>query len=596
MTTRQKLWLSILGIVVLAVLSGVVDYPKGPDITWKGDMVRELKVHLGLDLQGGTSLVYEADLSNITEGEEQEAMAGIRDVLERRVNAFGVSEPLVQTNRAGDSWRVLIELPGITDINRAVEEIGETPLLEFKTEGATELSEEQLASIRKVNEESKVTAQAILDRVQGGEDFSEIAIAESVDTVSGAEGGDLGYFARGDMVPEFEDVAFAGEVGAVIPELVETEFGFHIIRVDDKAIGNPDELNSQDEAEVSEENVESPEEVSVVENTPADAVAIEDAENNTDVDSESNAEEVVRASHILIGKVSENAEDYGIQYENTELTGKQLKRADVVFDQNTTAPIVSLSFDSEGSKLFEQITSDNIGKTIAIYLDGVAISTPVVNQVISGGEAVIEGNFDIEEARTLSRRLNAGALPVDINLVNQRNIGPTLGEEAIQRSVVAGLLGVIILAFFMVAYYRLPGLVAVVALSIYGLVLLAIFKLWPITLTLSGVAGFILSLGIAVDANVLIFERLKEELRNGKSLEKAIDDGFKRAWLSIRDSNMSSLITCLILIWFGTSVIKGFAITLSIGIVLSMFSAITITRNILKIVPIKNTRLFGVKR
>lgn len=593
MTTRQKLWISMAGILVLTALAGVVDYPNGPDIIWRGNMVRELKVHLGLDLQGGASLVYEADLSNIEAGQEEEAMAGVRDVLERRVNAFGVSEPLVQTNRSGESYRVLVELPGITDINRAVQEIGETPLLEFKTEGPAELTDEQRDIINNLNQSAQDQAQEALDRALSGEDFAALATELSQDTVSAANGGDLGYFESGQMVPEFETAAFGAEPGTIVPEVIETEFGYHVIKVDDKTTGKLSELNEESAEDTIAEITDDATDVTEATEDESSDVATEEVNEEADAELEV---EAVRASHILIQKVPEDNSIFGPNYVNTDLTGKQLQHADVEFDSQTNTPIVSLQFDAEGATLFEDMTRENEGKTIAIYLDNEPISTPVVNQTITGGQAVIEGGFDIEEAKTLARRLNAGALPVDINLVNQRNVGPTLGAEAIQHSVVAGIFGLIILVIYMIAYYRLPGVVAVIALGIYGLVLLAIFKLWPITLSLSGIAGFILSLGIAVDANVLIFERFKEELRNGKSLTAAVEDGFKRAWLSIRDSNVSSLITCLILIWFGTSVIKGFAVTLAIGIILSMFSAITITRNILKIMPVRDTRWFGIKR
>lgn len=566
MTVRKQLWISIIVITILTVLSAIVSYPSGPDITWKGQLVREIKVHLGLDLQGGTSLVYQADVSNIPETEQADAMAGVRDVLERRINAFGVSEPLIQTNRAANSWRVLVELPGITDVEQAVKEIGETPLLEFKVE-STEVPEEQLTAIRQLNEESKATAEDLLQRALSGEDFATLARTESKDPGSAIKDGDLGYFTKGDMVQTFSDAAFAGTAGEVYPTVVESEFGYHIIKVTDHTTGVVADLNAG------------------IGNT---TTTVEDG-------TEPVSEEAVRASHILIQKIPEDGSAFGPTYENTELTGKYLKHSSVQFDSTSGVPLVSLEFDSDGAKLFEDITRDHIGETVAIYLDGEAISTPQVNEVISGGQAVIEGDFTHDEANQLAQRLNAGALPVKIELVNQRTIGPTLGVEAIQQSVVAGFLGLLFLAFFMIVYYRWPGFISVIALTIYSVMLLAIFKLWPITLTLSGIAGFILSLGMAVDANVLIFERLKEELRKGKSLQSAIDDGFKRAWLSIRDSNVSSLITCLILTWFGTSVIKGFAVTLAIGIALSMFSAITITRTLLKLLPVRNKKFYGVK-
>lgn len=447
---RQKIWLSFLGIIILASLAGAIDYPNGPDISWGGKMIRELKVHLGLDLQGGTSLVYQADLTQIAAGEEVEAMEGARDVIERRINAFGVAEPVVQTSKSGDDYRVNVELAGVTDVEEAIKQIGETPLLEFKKEG--EYSEEEKAMFKQL-------------------------------------------------------------------------------------------LSQANEGKEEEIDIES-----------------------------------------MIGP----------NYINTQLSGKQLKNATVVFDQQTNLPQVSLEFDSEGAKLFGEITERNVGKTVAIYLDGEPISTPVVQEAIHEGQAIISGDFTLDEAKTLARRLNAGALPVPIELVNQRSVGPTLGQESIENSLLAALIGLLAVSLFMIFCYRWPGVIAVLALLIYGLLVLAIFKLWPVTLTLAGIAGFILSIGMAVDANVLIFERTKEELKSGRTLDKAVDDGFSRAWLAIRDSNLSTLITCLILSWFGTSLIKGFAITLSIGVLVSMFSAIVVTRTFLKILKIKKTWWFGL--
>lgn len=550
MTVRQKLWITFGGIILLAAGAAVVDYPNGPDITWpvgakKGQLIRELKVQLGLDLQGGTALVYEADLTQVAAGEEPEALAGVRDVIERRVNAFGVSEPVVQTTRSGANWRVLVELPGITDINAAIKEIGETPTLEFKTEAPdTGLSEDQKGFIESLNDQTKQTAQAVLDQARSGSDFAQL--------VTDNDGEQLGYVARTQLDAAVAEAAFAANTGDVVG-LVETDDSYYVLNIEDKTSGVLDVLNG-------------------ITSTPAEGAKTVEA---------------VKLSQIPFQRLPLDSSLFGPQYVATELTGKQLDRADVQFDSTTSVPLVALTFNSDGADLFEQITTDNIGKTIAIYLDGEAISTPVVNQAISGGEAVIEGDFTLDEAKTLARRLNEGALPVPISLVNQRNIGPSLGAEALERSVFAGALAMLCLAIFMIGYYRYPGVLAMAALTVYGLVLLAIFKLWPITLTLSGIAGFILSLGMAVDANVLIFERMKEELRRGKDIQSAIDDGFKRAWLSIRDSNVSSLITCAILTWFGTSVIKGFALTLAIGIVLSLFTAITVTRTFLKIFPLK---------
>jgi len=234
-------------------------------------------------------------------------------------------------------------------------------------------------------------------------------------------------------------------------------------------------------------------------------------------------------------------------------------------------------------------------------LDGQPISIPKVNEPILDGKAVISGNFSVDEAKKLGQRLNAGALPVPVNLISQTTVGATLGQQAVQKSLVAGFWGLMIVALFMILYYRLPGILAVIALSIYTSISLAVFKLIPgFTLTLAGITGFILSIGMAVDANILIFERLKEELKSGKDLKKAIEDGFIRAWTSIRDSNISSLITCFILWWFGSSIIKGFALTLALGILISLFSAIIISRQMLLLVAkwkiSKNKWLYNAKK
>jgi len=423
MTPSTKIRLQVALILAIAILGALFTWPKGPN--WLRD---EVKLHLGLDLAGGAHLVYQADVSDIPEDSRDSAVEGTRDVIERRVNAFGVGEPVVQTNKSESGYRIIVELPGVTDIKQAIKKIGDTPVLEFKEQQEVEVS------------------------------------------------------------------------------------------------------STSDSSEQSQPN-----------------------------------------NKMLFWK-------------NTHLSGEHLKKATVVFDQKTSFPIVSLEFNKQGGDLFEEITGRNVGKQVAIFLDGAIISAPRVNEKISGGSAVISGNFTIKEAQDLVKRLNAGALPVNITLISQQQIGPSLGHESLQKSFLAGVLGMILVIFFMIAYYRLPGLVASIALIIYSLIIITFFKLIPVVLTLAGVAGFILTIGLAVDANVLIFERLKEELRAGKTLQAAIDQGFKRAWSSIRDSNISTLITAFILMWLGESMIKGFGITLGIGILVSMFSAITITRVLLKLI------------
>ncbi len=393
---------------------------------------------LGLDLKSGSHLVYRADTAGLKAGEVGDAMESLREVIERRVNMFGVSEPIVQVEKGGvlggGDDRLIVELPGVTDIKEAVRLIGATPLLEFRlmSTAVENLSEEELKQ-------------------------------KTVDEV-----------------------------------------------------------------------------------------------------------------FIL-----------------TPLTGRYLERSQLYFDPNTGEPKVTLNLNSDGKKIFGEITKANIGRVLAIFLDGVPISTPVIRQEILGGTAEISGGFTPQEAKELVRNLNYGALPVAIQLVSTQTVGATLGDEATVAGVKAGLWSFIIIGIFLVLWYRLPGLLATLALAIYVALNLALFKLIPVTLTAAGIAGFILSLGMAVDANILIFERMKEELRRGRVLSDAIQEGFHRAWTSIRDSNISSIITAIVLYYFAsTPVIKGFALVFFIGVVTSMFTAITASRTLLKAVGAKGESKF----
>ncbi|MBI2195908.1 MAG: protein translocase subunit SecD [Candidatus Levybacteria bacterium] len=296
---------------------------------------------------------------------------------------------------------------------------------------------------------------------------------------------------------------------------------------------------------------------------------------------------IVRYKGIEQAKQSLVGDTSNISLKKTDLGGKDLRNTSVVFDPNTGSPQVQLVFTSEGSKKFADITERNLNKVLAIVLDGEILSTPVVNQKIVGGDAVIEGGFTTETAQALSTQLNAGALPVPLVLLEEHTVGPTLGRDALQKSIFAGIIGFISIIFFMSALYGKNGLVANLALFLYVILTLAIFKLsnltpYGITLTLSGIAGFVLSVGMAVDANILIFERMKEEVRLGKSPQTVVELGFTRAWSSIRDSNISTLITSLILYQFGTGAVRGFALVLAIGVMVSMFSAIVVTRTFLR--------------
>jgi protein-export membrane protein SecD len=453
----QKYYIFI-GVLVLAVLAGIFAYPnyfnKSVDflnqkLSWTLPHFPEKAYVLGLDLQGGVSLVYQADLSTVAD--KSGAMSGLRDVIERRVNMFGVSEPVVQIQGQD---RLTVELPGVTNVEQAIQMIGQTPYLEFDEERNAE------------------ETQQILDIIKQIQDVQET-------------NGDITKIANWEM-----------------------------------ALQNP-------------------------------------------------------------------------YFKPTDLTGKYLTKATVIFDQTTFKPQIQLQFNDEGAKLFADITANNIKKPLAIFLDGASIIdtngdgqidnqdlyAPIVQDKITGGKAVITGDMSTATANSIASRLNSGALPVKIGSpISQETVGPTLGSVSLKKSLVAGLYGLLAVVIFMVVFYRFPGLLASLALVIYVAITLAIFKLIPVTLTLAGIGGFILSIGMAVDANILIFARMKEEIKSGKGLAQAIDEGFKRAWPSIRDSNFNSLIVCAILFFVATSFIKGFAFTLALGIIVSLFSAIFITR------------------
>ncbi|MFA5355347.1 MAG: protein translocase subunit SecD, partial [Candidatus Paceibacterota bacterium] len=259
----------------------------------------------------------------------------------------------------------------------------------------------------------------------------------------------------------------------------------------------------------------------------------------------------------------------------------------------TGEALILLQFDGEGADLFEEITGNNVGKLLPIYIDGYPVSTPVVNSKISGGTAQIEGSFTIQEAKDLANNLNAGALPVPITLISQQSIGPSLGKISLEQSLMAGIFGLLAVTVFMVIFYRLPGLLASLALVIYAILNLALFKLIPVTLTLAGIGGFLLSIGMAVDGNILIFSRMREEMKQGKTFANALEEGFKRAWPAIWDGNFTLLIVALILFGLGTSFVKGFAFTLIIGTLLSMFSAIVVTKNFLRL--FQGTKMENIK-
>lgn len=541
MSKRVNKRIQFASILLLGLVAGVLSYPKAvsfmPPVY---DALNKLKINLGLDLQGGIHLEYKADVSGIESSKITDALSGAQDVIERRVNAFGVGEPLVQSAKSGGEYRIIVELPGVKDIEEAKKRIKEAPLLEFKEEGEPDSQIVQM--FEQNNQQNKQKAQEILDKLKKGEgNFEEIAKENSQDPGSKEEGGDLDFVKKGTFVPEFEKALFESGLkpGEIYPELVETQFGWHIIKF----------IESRGEGE----NLE------------------------------------IRGAHILLAKQS--ADQYPeLSYKQTGLTGRNLKSASVVFEsQGLGSPQVSLRFDDEGTKLFSEITKRNLQKPVAIYLDGSMISSPTVQSEITNGEAVITGNFTLQQAKDLAQRLNQGALPVPLSLVSQQSIEASLGADSLKQSLFAGMVGLLAVIIFMIVYYRLLGIIASVALLIYTGIMVALFKLsaftpFSITLTLSGIAGFVLSIGMAVDANILIFERTKEEIRKERSISSALTEGFRRAWTSIRDGNLSTIITSLILIMFGTGFVKGFAIILILGVLVSMFTAVTISRTMLNFI------------
>ncbi len=387
-----------------------------------------LELKMGLDVQGGMQVVLEVDMSQIASEDKDDALESAREVILKRVDAYGIAEPSVVTAKKDNSYRIIVELPGVDNPTEALNLVGKTADLSFV--------------------------------------------------------------------------------------LLKT---------------------ASDSAEAS------------------------------------------AAANLSL--------------EPTGLTGKDLKKAQVSFDPNTGEPQVALTFNETGAKKFAQITKENTGQRLAVMLDGQIITAPVINSAIPNGQAVITGSFSLDEAKNLVIQLNAGALPVPIKVLEQRQLGASLGQQAVKDSVVAGLIGLGLVMLFMVLIYGSYGLVADIALLMYAVFTLAIYKLLGVTLTLPGIAGLILSIGMAVDANILIFERIKEELRAGKSYGVALELGFGRAWDSIKDANVATILTALVLInpfnfsFLSTSgMVRGFGITLLIGVILGLISGVVITRTLMRLV------------
>lgn len=647
-SVKKRLFLLLL----LFLVTGAVAYPAPANwLIWQtnqllGASLPEIKKSfvLGLDLQGGTRLEYLADLSGAANTDRASAMEGVRDVIERRVNTLGVSEPLVQTVRSGDEWRVTVELAGIRDINQAINLIGETPILEFKVQNPNpepQLTPEELKKMADDNEAADQTAQATLDRaLKNPKDFEKIVRETALPPELKDSGGDLGFIKDKPEYLEIFDAIKQDAAGKVHASVITTPHYNAVAKVEEvKGAGSEikayhilvsyagaTQSSSASTKEAAYLKIEAIKKQATPRNFMALAKQYSDEPGAKDTGGDlgwfgmgvmvpSFEEPAFKLAKGAISEVVETPFGYHLIYKeaerplkdvraraaffrrimesdirqpepwtNTKLTGKNLKRAGLDFDPQTGASQVALQFDSEGTELFAEITGQNVGKPVAIFLDGQPISIPTVSQKITGGQAVISGTFSISEAKILAQRLNSGALPVPIELIYQQSVGPSLGQASVDASLIAGLFGLLFVMIFMLASYRLPGFLAAITLLLYVTISLAIFKLVPITLTLSGIAGFVLSMGIAVDANVLVFARLKEELHSGKNLAAALEDAFKRAWTSIRDGHVTTLISCAVLYGFTSSVIKGFALTLGIGVLLSLFTAVAATRGLLRFV------------
>ena len=617
---------------------------------------------LGLDLQGGTHLVYEADMKDIPEKDRTSALSGVRDVIERRVNAFGVSEPLVETTSTGGAYRVIVELAGVLNVSDAISQIGETPVLEFKQQGSqtdTKPTADDQTKLTDAQKTDRAAAAAVLARAQKGEDFNNLVAEVSTDTTKSTTKGVIANVTADSL--QYPEIAKAIsqnnlKAGQVYWKTIEDSQEINIVKV--TAVATADEAHlshilicyqGKTGCSKTTSAIDASTQINKLkaEATPKNFADLAKA-NSTDPSAATNGGDLgwaapgtfvpafeAAAAGLKVGEISNPVEtEFGYhiiykqgqktvpaytiqritmklttmsdivpppsQWANTSLSGKDLQSATVEFDQKTGNPYVGITFNSEGGDLFGKLTAANVGKPIAIFLDGSAISTPVVQAAIYGGNAVITGNFTLDEAKTLAQRLNAGALPVPVTLLSQETVGPTLGSVSLQKSIFAALIGLLLVTLYMILMYRLPGVIAVVALFLFISLNMLSYRIFGVTITLAGIAGLVLSLGIAVDANVLILERLKEEFHSGRDLISSATEAEKRAWAAIRDGHFTTIISSVVLYWFSSSFIRGFALTLGIGVVLSLFTAVYVARQYLHTVFgwkwTHNPFLFAVKR
>ncbi len=520
MRRRDKIILAGI-LVVLALALSTLFWPAF------GRAIDKEEIKLGLDLEGGAHFVYEADFSDLPEEEDmdqarKDAIDGVIAVIEKRVNAYGVSEPDIQ--KVGDDW-IMIQLPGIDDIEEARELIGRTVLIHFK--------------------KFKLYIPANGD--------SPAQVDDGIEPIQPADSGSPASVSSSGSPSEIAD-----DISPVMP-------------IDS---GSPAEISS----------IESPVEMTTS-GTVTYGVFLVDDEGNTEFAEVEKSEAqwmAIPATGVVNGEEIELTSQYftGVSYDR---------------DPNTLEPLVKFKWDSTGSDLFYDITNElkitpgvmsSPENRLGIFLGDEYVSAPVVNEAISESGEI--SGMTQGESKRLTNLLNAGRIDVPLKTLEEHDVSATLGENFVDWSVQAGIIGMILIILFLILYYRLPGIMAGIALLIYATLVLAVFQLWPVVLTLAGIAGFVLSIGMAVDANVLIFERMKEEIRLGRTVRAAVETGFNRAWPAIRDSNISTLITCLILYVMGDSLgvpaVQGFALTLAIGVAISMLSAIVITRTFLRVI------------
>ena len=570
-----------------------------------------LGLKLGLDLQGGSHLVYQTSLEDAL-GERiqptEEQMDSLRRIIDRRVNETGLGEPVIQL--LGED-RLLVQLPGVSDPARAKTIIGETARLEFKhrqinVSVPVELKASSIMSIHigefpetvtdEAGEMLEITENPLADLPTSSTEMEQIVATSTADTLV-TENNDEAI--ESQSKPDSSDNANFQEISFLVIELddeaAET-LDLVIERMIKSTLAYASGLKSQYTVNRLQVSVSGGNEVRTVE-LPLQLVARVPDTNMfamaliTGI-GQPIAPSIDKTNALFGSEVEfELVEIIGAIDEDVGLTGDDLSRAYAGTHQTTGMPIVNIEFNAQGAKRFGELTRDllNTEDRLAIFLDEEELIAPGVNQVITGGSAYIEGrDFTPDRARDISQLLEAGRLPIPIELIQERDVDAILGADSLKKSVLAGLIGLLLVIIFMTLYYRIPGLIAGVALILYAGFVLTVFKLIPVTLTLSGVAAAILSVGMAVDANILIFERMKDELRSGRTLLTSINVGFNRAWPAIRDGNVSTLITCVILFWFadtlGASIVQGFAATLAIGVLISMFSAITISRTLLRLV------------